>query len=143
MEEQAWPQWVQASWATDGTKWMYCGHGKWQRSSWADDWEREQMEVEAPPSGDDDAGAPQRKNRRLDGAGGGGKQQEPAAPVADAADGSASSDPANAHQEMLSGIINRAMAAGVQPLTHDGEELQMLDINQLSAWAAEHLPQAQ
>ncbi len=143
-EEQAWTQWTQAGWATDGAKWMYCGHGKWQRSSWADDWEREQMEVEAPPSGEEDAGAPQRKNRRVDGAGGSGRQQEPAAPTAAAAaDSSASSDPAKAHQEMLTAIITRAVAAGVQPITHGGDDLQMLDIHQLSAWAAENLPQTQ
>ncbi len=144
MAEEAWENWGHAEWAAAGAKWMYCGHGKWQRSTWADAWECEQME-QGTPAEEEDADAPQRKNRRIDEQPAQQQlhQQSPAAPAMDAGAGSAASDAARAHDEMLSCIIARAMAAGIQPITQAGEELQLLDTNQLAAWAAENLPQGQ
>ncbi len=49
-------------------------------------------------------------------------------------------DAARQHAEMLAAVTSGAIAAGVQPITETGTELHLLDIHQLAAWAAEHLP---
>jgi hypothetical protein len=46
------------------------------------------------------------------------------------------------HNERANHIIALAVEAGVTPLTASGEELIMLDANQLDAWVAECLPSA-
>ncbi len=113
-----------------GVRWEATGHGKWARTSWADSWECEQDE--------DAAGSahPPTARRRL----------EPAAPetgaareVAGASEVKDAAARRQQHQERAQKIILAAIEAGVQPLSASGEELHMLDENQLSAWAAEHL----
>ncbi len=119
-------------------RWAPCGHGKWSRSSWADSWEQEQADRE------DDAVQPAAARRRL----------EPRADAAGdaAADGSGTTVQASQaevgdvaqrrqlHEQRVAKVIECAINAGVQPLTKEGEELQMLDASQLVAWAKEHLP---
>ncbi len=50
------------------------------------------------------------------------------------------SEAARQHAEMLSHIVAAAINAGVQPLTPSGDELHVLDAQQLAAWAAENIP---
>ncbi len=116
-------------WGT-GVRWEATGHGKWARTSWADSWEREQEEDAA------ETAHPPTARRRL----------EPAAPETGAAEEAAGTSEARdaaarrqQHQERVQKVILAAIDAGVQPLSETGEELHMLDENQLSAWAAEHL----
>ncbi len=149
MGVQEWSQWGRDGWNADaGAKWQPCGHGKWQRSSWADAWESEQQrDHDAPLSREDEAGEPCRKNRRLvdDGGGDAQAQAPPKQGGAGSADGtgaaaSATADAERTRTEMLSCIVARAMAVGVQPVTSTGEDLHLLGVDQLAAWAAENLP---
>ncbi len=144
-----WSRWGRDGWNADaGAKWQPCGHGKWQRSSWADAWESEQQgDHGAPLSRGEEAGEPSRKNRRLVGDGGGDAQAQ--APTEQGGVGSADGAGAAAaaaaeadrtRSEMLSCIVARAIACGVQPVTPTGEDIQLLGTDQLAAWAAENLP---
>ncbi len=125
-------------WGT-ASRWEACGHGKWTRSStdWADSWEREHGRPSGAPE------QPPAARRRLEPA--------PATPqgAGDKGEGGAPNDEARLieqrkrqHAERLQLIIHAAIDAGVQPLTHAGEELQELDPHQLDAWVAEHLPES-
>ncbi len=146
MGEEAWGQWGNDTWLS-GARWQQCGHGNWQRSSWADAWESEQLGGEAMLT-DGDTDEPCRKNRRLGENADGDQppmqqqqqQQGGAGPAAAAGAAATPADAERAHAGMLSCIIARAMAAGVQPVTQAGEDLQMLGMDQLMAWAAENLP---
>ncbi len=110
-------QWQQSA------RWEPCGYGKWSRHSWADSWEMEQGR-EA-----DDSDPPPAARRRLDDA--------PAA-KGDAAD---TEQRIRQHRERVDNIIQRAIDAGIQPITPMGEDLHVLDPFQLDAWAAEHFPE--
>ncbi len=119
-----------------GVRWQSCGHGKWTRSrtTWADSWEDERAQEQ------EDAEQPAAARRRLEPA------RPPQGAAADGAGGGAELGPAHAaakqgqQGEYVQSVIAAAIAAGVQPLTATGEDLQMLDANQLAAWAAENLP---
>ncbi len=122
-------QWQQS------VRWEPRGHSKWQRSSWADSWEQEREEeaaIEEPPAA---------VRRRLDPSGsatqeGGGGNPTP--PPADGAQEAA--ERKQQHAKRVATVIQRAIDKGVQPLTEAGEELQLLDDQQLQAWVEEKLP---
>ncbi len=122
-----------------GVRWESCGHGKWSRtrSSWADSWEEERRHD------DEENTQPAAARRRL----------EPApVPCATTGErGAATEAGAGAggddvrrqqqqHDDRVQHIIRAAIAAGVQPVTAKGEDLHILDADQLAAWAAERLP---
>ncbi len=131
----AWWEIPRAEWEA-GVRWQACGHGKWERTraSWADSWEDERARDE------EGAAQPPAARRRL----------EPGPPTqpGDAGEGNnGQGEPAidperrrQQHSERVQRIVNAAIDAGIQPLTGAGEDLQVLDANQLDAWAAEHLP---
>ncbi len=123
-------------------RWRTYGHGKWHKTDWADAWEEERR-------GNEDGGAqePAAKHRRQDHGGGTDAMGEAEAAPAAAAAAMAEAARANAeaqrcHAEKVAAIVNQAIDAGVQPITQAGEELHMLDANQLAAWVAEHLQHA-
>ncbi len=123
-------------------RWQPYGHGKWSKTDWADAWEEER-------GGGEDEGAqePAAKHRRHDYPGGADAACDVDAAAAAAAAAAAESARANAeaqraHAERVAAVVNQAIDAGVQPITQTGEELQMLDANQLAAWVAEHLHDA-
>ncbi len=141
---QQWQGWHQANW-TGAQRWREEGHGHWTRTSWADAWEHEHgadAEMDEPHE-------PQSKHRRQGGAaydsegatGAGG-----GAPAAAGQSGQATTQQQSAcdgdrqRAEMLSHIMAAAIAAGVQPVTSTGDDLQVLDAQQLAAWAADNLP---
>ncbi len=142
----SWASWGHTAWTAAPT-WRQCGHGQWQRASWADAWESEHC-------GDADADMegqlePPYKHRRQGSpatdsgehlAGAVGGDGAAAAQVDQPASQWQLDDPARKHAEMLSCIVAAAINAGVQPLTQSGEELHVLDAQQLAAWAAENLP---
>ncbi len=120
-----------------GARWEACGHGKWARSrpSWADSWEEERQR------GDQEDALPPAARRRLE-----PTQPQPAQPRDAREDGEgqggAADDPERRrqqHNERIQRVISAAIDAGVQPLTSSGEELYVLDADQLDAWATEHL----
>ncbi len=122
-----------------GVRWESCGHGKWSKncSSWADSWEEERQRD------DGEAAQPAAARRRLE------PSPTPCAPSgghggATAADTGVGADDTRRQQqqrgERLQHIIEAAIAAGVQPVTSAGEDLHVLDADQLAAWAAENLP---
>ncbi len=124
-----------AQWKSSA-RWEPCGHGKWERSSWADSWEHEYGR------GADDEDAPPAARRRLDdhsrtAADAEGRAAAPAAAGA-AADAELR---ARQHRERVDLIVRRAIDAGIQPITPAGEDLHVLDSNALDAWAAEHFPE--
>ncbi len=142
-EGQQWDQWEQAQWG--GPKWRESGHGRWARSSWADEWEQEHCEAQAGDGGDERPN----KQRRQDEPSGQSQTVEPAgagAPVAAAppqagpTEAQKAAEAARQHAELLAAIIMRAIDSGIQPITESGVDLQLLDVHQLMAWAAEHLP---
>ncbi len=122
-------QWQQA------VRWEPCGHGKWARSSWADSWERE---YGTGTAGDE---APAAARRRLDPQANtppeGGEGDAPPAATDEAADAARRKQQ---HDARVARIIQRAIDAGVQPITSAGEELQLLDPHRLDEWVAEKLP---
>ncbi len=145
-----WSHWAHRHWHTP--QWQADQHGIWHRASWADQWEAEHgqdmgwdscrrgapaQNARQGRSGDDsDTGEPSAKHRRqqgavrdmdLDGAG----------PPADGAGAEMSG--AAAYEAQVADIVNKAISAGVQPLTEDGDELITLSPEQLSQWVATHL----
>ncbi len=153
--------WESCHWRSQQPHWEEDGYGKWRRQDWADAWEAEQQQrppqqqhqPPRPPQqpqreahGDDDNGAPSAKYRRQDE----GVQPAPPTPTpAELAAAAASSACAEAartaaearrvHAERVATVVARAIDMGVQPLTQCGEELHMLDGDQLAAWVAENL----
>ncbi len=124
-------------------RWQPHGHGKWSKTDWADAWEEERG------GGGEDEGArePAAKHRRQDcpGSADAGGEADAAAAAAAAAAAEvarAKAEAQRAHAERVAAVVNQAIDAGVQPLTPAGEELHMLDANQLAAWVAEHLHEA-
>ncbi len=120
-------------------RWQSHGHGKWCKTDWADAWEEERGGC-----GERDAQEPAAKHRRQDHGGGADAAGDADATAAAAAAAVAETARANAeaqrcHAERVATIVNQAIDAGVQPITHAGEDLHMLDANQLAAWVAEHL----
>ncbi len=121
-------QWQQS------VRWEPRGHSKWQRSSWADSWEQEREEEAA---GED---PPAAVRRRLDPSAGTsteGGAAAPSPPADEAAEGAARRQQ---HASRVAQVIQRAIDKGVQPLTESGEELQLLDPQQLAAWVEAKLP---
>ncbi len=131
-------------------RWQAGGHGKWTRSSWADQLEEEHGNTEGEDS------LPPAARRRLDTVEESqvveaeaqqqrqGSPSQPPVPRG-AAGGPACEDPEERkrrHNERVNNIITMAVEVGVTPLTSTGEELQLLDANQLDAWVAECLPAA-
>ncbi len=120
------------------TRWSPGGYGQWTRSSWADSWEEEHQDA-------DDGGQSAAKHRRT---------HEPApAPVTVAAESSAAGSAAaggetevaaaarlRQYNEKVEAIITRAIGLGIQPLTDNGEELQVLSPAQLDEWVAAKIP---
>ncbi len=140
----SWDNWRHSDW-TAAPKWREQGHGQWTRASWADAWESEQRGDEEM----EEQSEPQCKHRRQGGAAYDEVEKPPSAgagsppPTGQAGQASPQGqggDAARQHSEMLSRIVEAAIGAGVQPLTHAGEELHVLDAQQLAAWAAENLP---
>ncbi len=134
MDTDDWWHGSQDTWSA-GVRWEACGHGKWARArqSWADAWETEAAQ-------DDEADAPPAAaRRRLEPA------PQPVATGAAAAGGDKKGEEADveerrkAHHDRVQRIVSAAIDAGVQPLTAQGEELVVLDPNQLAAWAEENL----
>ncbi len=135
------PYWGAAS------RWEECGHGKWTRAStdWADAWEHEHGRTEGALD------QPPPARRRLEpAAGAAAAAAAPATPrvAGDKGEGGTPIDESRLvdqrkrqHADRLQRIVQAAIDAGIQPLTHQGEELQMLDPFQLDAWVAEHLPE--
>ncbi len=128
MGDASWHGWGHAGWAA-AARWQECGHGKWARTSWADAWEQERR-AESAYAIDE----PHRKNRRLEDAGtdacaesAGAREQE-------------TEDPAKVHAERLEIIVKAAVDAGIQPVTAHGEDLHLLDSDELATWAHENLP---
>ncbi len=118
-------------------RWAPCGHGKWSKSSWADSWEQEYADD------DTEAVPPAAARRRLEPRADGGEDTGSAGSTAAQAQRGDASDAAlrkQQHDQRVAKIIQCAIDAGVQPISHSGEELQMLDPHQLDAWVAEHLP---
>ncbi len=135
MDTEEWWSSSHDAWHT-GVRWEACGHGKWARArqSWADAWESEVAQ-------DDDADAPPAAaRRRLEPA----PQPAPTGAVvasSEKKDGAAEAEEGQkAHLDRVHRIVSAAIDAGVQPLTAQGEELLVLDPNQLAAWAEENLP---
>ncbi len=131
-------------------RWQACGHGKWARSSWADQLEEEQDD------NDEGDGQPPAARRRLGAVeeqqvmGDDPQQQQPQPPAQLADPRVPSGNPTcddpeerkRRHSERVNNIATMAVEAGVTPLTSGGEELIMLDAKQLDAWVAECLPAA-
>ncbi len=129
--------WDEPRWRTK-SRWHPNGYGQWTRSSWADQWEEEYQ-------CDDGAEQGAAKHRRT---------QEPApapasaaAETADASGATTDGDPEAAaaarlrhYNERVAAIIARAIELGIQPLTDEGEDLQLLSPGQLDAWVAAKLP---
>ncbi len=139
-------------------RWRECGFGKWSKTSWAD-----QLEEEQGRGGDGgDDGQPPAVRRRVEASGDERTttdatpqptqqqhQQRPVQQQATQGSSSAAVDPNNTpedrrrrHHERINHIVALAVEAGVTPLTASGEELIMLDEDQLHAWVAECLPSA-
>ncbi len=124
----------------DRAHWRSSGHGKWSRASWAD-------QSEGAPMGheEDDTGPPPPARRRLegtaseqgDGTAHGGPR--PAAASVQADDPEAQKQ---RYAQRLEQIICMSVAAGVNPVTDDGEDLRMLGPHQLDEWVAAKLPSA-
>ncbi len=119
-----------AQWPTS-VRWQACGHGKWMRGSWADEWERETEEERAA------GGAPPAARRRLEAA------PTPAAggattPLAD--DGDDDARRRSEYEARVAQIVAQAIDAGVQPIASNGAELHELAPNQLDEWVAANLP---
>ncbi len=120
------------------TQWHEYGHGKWTRRSWADAWEAEHAKHD-----ESDATEPAAKHQRHDAE---GESQLPNhADAAAAAINAACAQAAQVAQarvqqaERVALVINSAIDAGIQPITDSGEELHMLDAQQLDAWVDEHM----
>ncbi len=118
-----------------GSRWQPGGHGKWHRSSWADSWEQEQR-AEA-----DGGEQPAAVRRRLDPQGnapmGDGGCAPPAPPADEAAEAARRRQQ---HERNVARVIQRSIEAGVQPITESGEDLQLLDAEQLQAWVEAKFP---
>ncbi len=125
-------EWWGGDWGA-GVRWEACGHGKWARTRWADSWEAEHKDGGAEDS------QPPAARRRLEPAAPGATTMEEGATAAD--DGTGATDcRRQQHAERVQRIVLAAINAGVQPVTAAGDELIMLDSDQLDAWAAENLP---
>ncbi len=139
-----WHHWHQAGW-TCAPRWRENGHGQWTRTSWADAWESEHCadaDMDEPPE-------PQCKHRRQGGAtydkdeaaaGTGGGDPGMAGQSSQAPSQQRVGEGDRHHAEMLANVVAAAVKAGVQPITASGEDLQLLDAQQLAAWAAENIP---
>ncbi len=153
--------WESNQWKAHQPHWREDGYGMWRRQDWADAWEaehqqqppqqqhqppRHQSQLQREADGDGDNGAPSAKYRRQD------DFVQPAPPtptlaeLAAAAASNACAEAARAtaearraHAERVAMVVAQAIDMGIQPLTHSGEELHMLDGDQLAAWAAENL----
>ncbi len=133
-EAGGWWHQSRAEWE-EGARWQECGHGKWARArpSWADSWEAER-------DGDEgEADQPAAARRRL-----GPAPQEPPKGTnhCDGDGGDPTRDDARRrqlHAERVQRVVLAAIEAGVQPLTNSGDDLQLLDSEQLDAWVAENL----
>ncbi len=125
-----------AQWQAAAARWQACGHGKWERTSWAQAWEDEQAAEQG------NAVPPEAKHRRKMESG------AEAAGAAAALAAAAVSEDADAetrkqqYQERLAKIVSFAIDAGVQPLSDEGEELHLLDPHRLDEWCNKHLPSA-
>jgi hypothetical protein len=127
-----------------GARWQECGHGDWRRASWAD-----QMEVEHDEAGEADL-QPAPARRRLEPistdmgthSAQPAQRQEQQEPQQQPPAGDDASERKRRHEARVSQIVAMAIDSGVNPLTADGEELQLLDPPRLDAWVSEHLPAA-
>ncbi len=127
MDTGNWWEESHARWQVS-SRWAPCGYGKWERSSWADSWEQEQGR-----GADDDGDAPPAARRRLD------DLPLSTAPAATAA-APTDAERARLHRERVDLITQRAIDAGIQPITSRGEDLRVLDSAALDAWVAENFP---
>ncbi len=133
------------------TRWQPSGHGKWARASWAD-----QMEEDGDESCAGEPPPPARRRLEPTGAAAMGdaeqqqshptqpqrQQLQGGTPAADDAPREGPELQKRRHEERINQIVAMAIDAGVNPLTPQGDELRMLDSQQLEAWVAEHLPAA-
>ncbi len=141
----SWGSWHPTDWSS-APMWQERGHGQWTRTSWADAWE---VEHGIDEEMEEEQAEPRCKHRRQGEAScASGEQQQAAvggclasavqadtAPLQEQA-----RDASRQHSDMLSHVVEAAINAGVQPLTITGEELHVLNMQQLMAWAAENLP---
>ncbi len=114
-----------------GARWQECGHGKWARASWAESWEQEQEGQGSV------AEQPAAARRRLEDAPAGGAGCEGAAAADEQA---AIEERKRQHEKRVQRIVLAAIDAGIQPITAEGEELQMLDPHKLDEWVAANFP---
>ncbi len=134
MEGEEWRPWEGNHW-TATPQWQQRGYGRWSRGSWADQWEDEH--------GDYIADQPQAKHRRHDES---NEQQQAADEAAQAAaqqqlqlQQQQQAAAAQQYAAHIAAVVARAIDAGVQPLTDDGQDLCVLDAQRLAAWVATHL----
>ncbi len=130
--------WDEPHWRTR-TRWQPSGYGQWTRSSWADSWEEENQ-----GGGDADQGAA--KHRRTQGPAPAPANGDAEPAVASGAATSGESEAAAAaarlrqYNQRVEAIVSRAIELGIQPLTDEGEELQVLTPGQLDEWVAAKMP---
>ncbi len=159
--------WESNTWKDQPARWEEQGHGKWTRTSWADAWEAEHVHAANDETGEPNPKHRRQEEAQADGQRGstgaaspadGTMQQQlhqhqaaAAAAAAAAATAAAAQQQQQAaeaaralaearrlHAERAAAITMQAIEMGVQPLTQSGEELHMLDPNQLNAWVEEH-----
>ncbi len=155
--EGAWGDWGSDRWCTP--HWRADQHGKWHRSSWADQWEAEHGQAAgwgnapttAPAQGarragdgrGDESGEPSAKHRRQTA---GPTMAAEGTSASAAGDGAAAATPATATAAAASDfpaqvaeVVNRAIDMGIQPLTSEGHDLITLSPALLAQWVSEHL----
>ncbi len=145
-----WNRWTQRQWNVP--QWQTDQHGKWHRASWADQWEAEHGQAAgwascrkgAPTQetrngadgNDSDNGEPSAKHRRQQVEDVSMESGGSSASAVEAGTGTAG---ATSYAAQVEDIVNKAINAGVQPLTETGAELITLSREQLSQWVATHL----
>ncbi len=155
--EGAWGDWGHDRWST--AHWRADQHGKWHRSSWADQWEAEHGQPagwsSAPTTGsaqgarrggaehDDESGEPNAKHRRQTvghtAAAEGASTPAAGDGVAAAAHTTAAAAAAGDYAAQVAEVVNRAIDMGIQPLTSEGHDLITLSPALLARWVSEHI----
>ncbi len=162
----SWGDWGQASWSN--AQWRADQHGRWHRSSWADQWEAEHGQAANWGTGlqeaaqgarrgcgehDAESGEPSAKHRRqapghpatTDGTAANATGGEPArgaqATAATLGMGqSPAAPPAEVpFEKQVAEVVERAVSQGVQPITDEGHDLITLSPALLARWVSDKL----